>query len=54
MAITNHERLGKVLELLKSGLAPLIRRGGCWLASWSNARSDRPASLTPTIRRTSR
>jgi hypothetical protein len=26
MAITNHERFGKALELLKTGLAPFIER----------------------------
>ena len=26
MAITNHERVGKALELLKSGLGPFIAR----------------------------
>src|SRR5436309_13243913 len=26
MAITNHERVGKALELLKSGLAPFVER----------------------------
>ena len=26
MAITNHERVGKALELLKQGLAPFIER----------------------------
>jgi len=26
MAITNHERVGKALELLKSGLAPYVER----------------------------
>ena len=26
MAITNHERVGKALELLKSGLLPFIER----------------------------
>jgi len=26
VAITNHERVGKALELLKSGLAPFIER----------------------------
>jgi hypothetical protein len=26
MAITNHERVGKALELLKTGLAPFIER----------------------------
>ena len=26
MAITNHERVGKALELLRAGLAPFIER----------------------------
>jgi hypothetical protein len=26
MAITNHERVGKALELLKSGLGPFVER----------------------------
>ena len=26
MAITNHERVGKALELLKSGLGPFVQR----------------------------
>jgi len=26
MAITNHERVGKALELLKAGLAPFVER----------------------------
>jgi hypothetical protein len=26
MAITNHERVGKALELLKTGLAPFVER----------------------------
>jgi len=26
MAVTNHERVGKGLELLKSGLAPFVER----------------------------
>jgi len=26
MAITNHERVGKALDLLKAGLAPFIER----------------------------
>jgi len=26
MAITNHERVGKALELLKSGLSPFVER----------------------------
>jgi hypothetical protein len=26
MAITNHERVGKALELLKTGLSPFIQR----------------------------
>ena len=26
MAITNHERVGKALELLKRGLAPFVER----------------------------
>ena len=36
MAITNHERVGKALELLKAGLRPYVERemraryGGSW------------------------
>jgi len=26
MAITNHERVGKAMELLKAGLAPFVER----------------------------
>lgn len=26
MAITNHERIGKALDLLKAGLAPFVER----------------------------
>ena len=26
MAITNHERIGKALELLRAGLAPFVER----------------------------
>jgi len=26
MAITNHERVGKAMELLKEGLSPFVRR----------------------------
>ena len=26
MAITNHERVGKALDLLKAGLAPFVER----------------------------
>ncbi len=27
MAITNHERIGKALDLLKTGLQPFVERG---------------------------
>jgi hypothetical protein len=38
MAITNHERVGKALELLKSGLGPFVER------EFANAYKDRAAA----------
>ena len=35
MAITNHERVGKAMELLKSGLGPFVER------EFKNAYKDR-------------
>jgi|SRR6266851_401458 len=38
MAITNHERVGKALELLKAGLGPVVER------EFKNAYRDRAAA----------
>jgi predicted AAA+ superfamily ATPase len=37
MAITNHERVGKMLELLRDGLAPFVERElkTCWGEKWA-------------------
>jgi len=37
MAITNHERVGKMLELLRDGLAPFVERElkTCWGDKWA-------------------
>jgi hypothetical protein len=29
MAVSNHDRVGKALELLKSGLGPFVENTGC-------------------------
>jgi len=46
MAITNHERVGKSLELLKSGLGPFVERelkaryGAGWTGETKEVLSD--------------
>src|SRR4030067_1557650 len=46
MAITNHERVGKALELLKAGLTPFVERefkakfGDSWAFEMRDALSD--------------
>lgn len=46
MAVTNHERVGKALDLLKDGLAPFVERelkadfGQGWLEEAKRSVSD--------------
>jgi hypothetical protein len=63
MAITNHERVGKSLELLKGGLAPFVERelkaryGDGWAFEvkdvlfptpvWARARTSRSMTSRP-------
>ena len=59
MAITNHERVGKALDLLKAGLAPFIERElkraiqNSFTAAWTSIRrapAGMPgASLTKSL-----
>ena len=54
MAITNHERVGKALELLKEGLRPFVERemkaqhGQLWFEQANASVSDTQASLFGT------
>jgi len=53
MAITNHERVGKMLELLRSGLGPFIERElknsfqDNWLEEARGCRCDSHDDLEP-------
>ena len=43
MAISNHERVGKALDLLKSGLAPFVER------EFKNLYADRALTAGPRL-----
>ena len=53
MAITNHERVGKALELLREGLLPFVERElSSNTANTGSPKSPRTGSTTSTGRKT--
>ena len=53
MAITNHERVGKALELLKAGLGAFVERElkAKYGSGWAFEKALQPASATSAMNR---